>query len=249
MSDETPNEPSVKDTSTKDKAVNAAKQAKETMDTFGKAAETASSAFNAVKWVAIAVTMGFIFSFSWMAYKTVSAPVKAAANATETVTDAVKSSAATVSENTSNVLNRLVIPSPNQKLTNKLSETAFANLSGMAETPPEGLKARTFWAANLKGHENRVCQLSIDFGGGIVPILLAADNKAYAGAKALGSKKDRLIRIIIRAPRDDIPLRVEWDDENQNWIMKWRASTVKKSLEDPVAAERIGDILVGTEKC
>ena len=42
---------------------------------------------------AIAVTFGFIFGFGLLAYKIVSAPAKAAANATEFVTEAVKSSA------------------------------------------------------------------------------------------------------------------------------------------------------------
>lgn len=249
MSDDTPNEDAPDKTTLKDNAVKTAQQAQKTVDHLGKVAEGASSAFSAVKWVAIAVSLGFIFAIGWTGYKLISAPAKAAANATESVTQAVKSGVGSVTDGTSNVINRLRIPSSNQPLTNKLAETAFARLANMPPTPPDTLKARSYWAANLRGHEARVCQLSIDFGGGAVPILLAADNKAYARAKSLGSKNNRLMRIIIRAKGDDLPLRVEWDAESQNWIMKWRSTTVKKPLEDAVASERLHDILVGTEKC
>ena len=243
-----PNEPNTPP-SARDTAINAAKQAKGVADTVGKVAEGAGTAFNAIKWVAIAVTFGFIFGFGLLAYKMVSAPAKAAANATESVTEAVKSSASSVAEGTSNVLTRLHIPSPNQTQTNKHAELAFTRLNTMTPRAPETLRARTFWAANLKGHENRVCQLSMNFGAGDIPILIAADNKAHVGAKSLGSKNDRLIRLMIRAEGNDMPLRIEWNEETQNWIMKWRSNTVKKPLEDSIAAERIADILRSTKTC
>lgn len=247
-SDDTPptdeNKPTVREN-----AINAAKQAKGVADTVGKVAEGAGTAFSAIKWVAIAVTFGFIFGFSLLAYKMVSAPAKAAANATESVTEAVKSGASSVTEGTSNVLNRLIIPSPNQVKTNKQAELAFTRLNTMPQSAPETLRARTFWAANLSGHDNRVCQLSMNFGAGDIPILIAADNKAHLGAKSLGSKNDRLIRLMIRAKGNDMPLRIEWNEETQNWIMKWRSNTVKKPLEDTIAAQRLHDILARTKTC
>ncbi len=244
MSDDTPPQPT-----RKDQAVKAARQAKDTLDSLNTTAETVGSAFSAIKWTAIAVSLGFIFGLGWMGYKIVSAPAKAAANATESVTEAVKSGAETVSQSTSNILHRLTIPSPNPALTNSLSETAFSRLNNMTAAPPDSLKTRTFWAANLKGHENRVCHLSLDFGGGGVPILLAADNKAYAKSKSLGSNNNRLIRVIIRAEGDDLPLRVEWDEDAAAWMMKWRATTTKKPLEDDVVAARLSDILTAAKAC
>lgn len=233
----------------KDQAVKAAKQAQDTLDNLGKTAEGVGSAFNAVKWVAIAISLGFVFGIGWMGYKIISAPAKAAANATQAVTDAVKSSAGSVANSTSDLINRLHIPSRNQAQTNALAETAFAKLNDMTSAPPETLKARTFWAANLRGHEGRVCQLSLDFGAGDVPILIAADNKTYAKSKSLGSKNNRLMRVIIRTQGDDLPLRVEWDEDASHWIMKWRSTTTKKPLEDDVAAERLHDILRGAQTC
>lgn len=230
-------------------AVKAAKQAHASVENAGKVTETFGTALSAIKWVAIAVTAGFVFSFGWLAYKTVTAPVKAAANATESVTDAVKSGANAVTQSASDVMNRLIIPPNKQSQTNKWAESAFAKLNGMAPMPPETLTARAFWAANFKGHDNRVCQFESDFGAGLVPILIAADNKAHASAKSVGSKNDRLMRIIIRADGNDMPLLVAWDEDSQNWIMKWRSNTVKKPLEDTIAAQRIGDILSGTKKC
>ena len=230
-------------------AVNAAKHAHASVESAGKVTETFGTAISAIKWIAIAVTMGFLFGFGLLVYKLVSAPAKAAANATESVTDAVKSGTSAVTQGASDVMGRLIIPSLKQAQTNKWAETAFANLNGMTPMPPESLTARAFWAANLAGHENRVCQLSINFGGGDIPIILASDNKAHASAKSLGSKNDRVIRIIIRAEGNDMPLRVEWNEASQNWVMKWRSTTVKKPLEDTVAAQRISDILSGTDKC
>jgi len=243
MSDNTP------PPSGKDQAVKLARQAKDTVDSLSTTAETVGTAFSAIKWTAIAVSLGFVFALGWLGYKIVSAPAKAAANATESVTEAVKSGAENVSKSTSNIIHRLTIPSSNQGRTNTLSETAFSRLNNMAATPPDSLKARTFWAANLKGHDNRVCQLTIDFGGGEIPVLLAADNKAYAKSKSLGSKNNRLIRIMIRTEGDDLPLRVEWDESAAAWIMKWRATTTKKPLEDSVAAARLSDILTAAKAC
>lgn len=251
MTDTPPHETPPDDTkpSMRDTAMKAAKQAQSSVETAGKITETFGSAISAVKWVAIAVTMGFVFGFGLLAYKIVSAPAKAAANATETVTDVVKSGASSVAEGTSNVLARLVIPSPNQAQTNKYSEAAFARLNAMPQTPAGTLKARTYWAANLAGHDNRVCQLSVDFGAGQIPIFMAADNKGHAGAKSLGSKNDRLMRIIIRAEGNDLPLRVEWEEDASNWVIKWRSTTMKKPLEDPIAATRVHEILRSTDRC
>jgi hypothetical protein len=237
MTDETPkgpDKPSAKD------ALSTAKNATETAKTL---AETTGNAISAIKWVAIAVVAVAFFGTIFLGYKLVSAPAKAVGNAAGAVSDSVKSGASSVKEGTSEIINRLVIPAANQTLLDSASEAAFDVLNELPETLPEGMKERVFWKANFGGHENRVCTLFISFGGDPMPVVIAADNKAHLTAKSLGSDKDRLIRLMLRAPDDDIVMHVEWDETDRKWVSKWRATTVKKSLEDSIAAQRILDVL------
>jgi len=83
----------------------------------------------------------------------------------------------------------------------------------MGETAPDTIKERMFWTAHFGGHENKVCQLSMSFGEAELPVFIAADNKGYATSKSLGSKNDRLMRILIRADGDDLALNTEWDND------------------------------------
>ena len=66
MTDTPPHETPPDDTkpSMRDTAMKAAKQAQTSVETAGKITETFGSAISAVKWVAIAVTMGFVFGFA-----------------------------------------------------------------------------------------------------------------------------------------------------------------------------------------
>jgi hypothetical protein len=243
MTDETPpipeKIPADKKTIAKD-TLNTAKNAADTAKTI---AEGTGNAISMIKWVAIAIVSLVLFASGLAIYKMVTAPVKAVGKATEAVTETVKSGASSMADGTSELINRLVVPTANQLDLNELSEAAFEALSGLTETPPEGMKERLYWTANLAGNENRVCELSIAFGGEPIPVLIAADNKAYAAAKALGSKNDRLIRMVLRAPGDDVPFNVEWENETAQWVTKWRATTVKKPLEDVVADVRVRQVL------
>ncbi len=238
MTDETPPIPNNKKTA-KD-ALNTAKNATDTAKTI---AEGTGNAISMIKWVAIAIVALTLFGSGFALYKMISAPAKAVGKATEAVTETVRSGASSMADGTSDLINRLVIPSANQADLDALSEAAFLTLSAMVETAPEGMKERLYWTANLSGSENRVCELSIGFGGEPIPVLIASDNKAHAAAKALGSKNDRLIRIVLRAPGDDVPMNVEWDSEAGQWIAKWKATTVKKPLEDAVAEVRVREVL------
>lgn len=248
MTDETPpipdpsnpeKTPADKKTIAKD-TLNTAKNAADTAKTI---AEGTGNAISMIKWVAIAIVSLTLFGSGFAIYKMVSAPAKAVGKATEAVTESVKSGASSVADGTSDLINRLVIPSANQADLDTLSEAAFAILTNMAETPPEGIKERLYWRASFGGNENRVCELSMGFGGEAIPVLVASDNKAYAAAKALGSNNNRLIRIVLRAPGDDVPMNVEWDSEAGQWIAKWKATTVKKPLEDDVAEVRVREVL------
>ncbi len=217
-----------------------ANQARESVTSV---ADAANNAFGAIKWVAIAICLGLIVFTGFSVYKLVTAPARAVGNAAETVTDTVKSGALTVKDSASDIIKRLVIPASNQGQLNTAAEAAFAALSNMGETAPETIKERMFWTANFGGHENKVCQLSMSFGGAELPVFIAADNKDYATSKSLGSKNDRLMRILIRADGDDLALNTEWDQEVGAWVMKWKSTTLKKTLNDADAETRVLDVL------
>ena len=241
MTDETP--PKNPEGKPEITAKKAARMAMNTADTAKVIAEGTGNAISAIKWVAIAIVMLVLFGTAVMVYKIVSAPAKAVGNASKAVTESVRTGASSVKDGTAEMLNRLIIPTDNQAVLNASAEAAFDVLTILPENSPEGMKEKIFQRANFTGSEGKVCDLSVSFGGVAIPVLIAADNKAYAASKALGSDKNRLIKLMLRAPGDDIALQVEWDDETSNWVSKWRATTVKKSLEDDVAAARIQDVL------
>lgn len=227
----------------KGKVRQVAGKAWETADNVGKVTEGAGQIFGAIKWVAIAICLGLVILTGSAVYKFVTAPVRAVGNAAETVTDTVKSGAETVKEGTADIIKRLVIAAPNQRALDASAERAFAALIKMPPREPSGLKERVFWTTHFGGHENKVCALSLNFGGDDISVFIAADNKDYAVAKSLGSKNDRLMRVLIRANGDDLALNTEWDAEKGAWVMKWRANTIKKSLNDKDAAKRMMDVL------
>ncbi len=217
--------------------------AKNAADTAKIIAEGTGNAISMVKWVAIAIVALVLFGSAYLIYQLIAAPAKAVGKATEAVTESVKSGASSVAEGTSDLINRLLVPTANQADLDALSEAAFATLSNMAETPPETMRERLYWTANFSGNENRVCKLTMRFSGEPIPVLIAVDNKAYASAKSLGSNNNRLIRMVLRAPGDDVPLNIEWDNDAGQWVSKWKATTVKKSLEDDVAELRVREVL------
>ena len=239
---ETPDDKPIKDKPSK-KATEVLAKANQVRESVTSVADTANNAFGAIKWIAIAVSLGLIIFVSSTIYKVVTAPARAVGNAAEAVTDTVKSGASSVKDSTSDIINRLVIAAPNQRAFDQAAEAAFKAVTTMPATPPDTMKTRVFWTANFGGHENKVCALSMTFGESDIPVFIAADNKDYATSKSLGSKKDRLMRILIRADGDDLALNTEWDNEASVWVMKWKANTIKKSLDDEDAAKRVLDVL------
>lgn len=239
---ETPEDPK------KPTLVDHGKKAIETADRAASVVESAGNAFGAIKWVAIAIVTLTFAGGAFAAYKVVSAPAKAVGNAAGAVTESVKTSAGKIKESSSDVINRLDIPTSNQTALNASAEAAFKALTTMAVTEPDGIKDRVYRRTNFGGNEGRVCKLDIDFGAGSIPVTLAADNEAYATAKALGSNDNRLIRMVLTAGDDDIDLRTEWDAETQSWVMRWKVTTIKKPVGDTVAEERIMDVLSTTAK-
>jgi len=225
------------------------KKAAEMADKAATVAESTSNVFGAIKWVAIAVVTLTFAGGGYMIYKAVTVPAKAVGEAAGAVTESVKSGAGKLKEGSGEVLGRLLIPVQNQAHFNTVSEAAFESLTTMAAPEPAGMKDRLFRAKNFSGHDGRICNLSVDFGNGDIPVTLAADNEGYATSKALGSKNDRLIRMLLTAGDDNIGVRAEWDGERDGWVMKWKPTTMKKPVEDTVVGERVLDVLVAAAGC
>ncbi len=217
-------------------------------DKAGGTLENAQGAFSAIKWIGISIVCLTILAVLWAGYKIFYKPAAMVGDAAGSVAEAVGDGAGAVKDSASSVINRLLIPSGNQKALNKLSEDAFTVLNNMAETKPEGLKDRMFRRTNFSDSEGRICKLTLNFGTGDIPAYAAADNKAHATSKSLGSTDDRLIRLVIRADKDDIPLNTLWDEEAKIWQMKWKKTTVKKPMSDEIAEERIVDMLSAISK-
>lgn len=223
-----------------------AKKLGETVEKASAAVDGANNALSTVKWVAIAVVVLTLAGAGYGIYKVVSAPVVAVGSAVGSATDVAKSGAEKVKQGSSELINRLVIPSTNQDELDMVADAAFAALTKMKASKPSGVKDRMYRAKNFSGNGGKVCALSLDFGSGAVPIMLAADNDDFETAKALGSNDNRLIRMIIQAG-NDVAMNVEWDEGARQWGMKWRATTVKKSIGDDVAEERILDVLTAAK--
>ena len=205
--------------------------------------ESKQDVAGAIKWVCIALVVIVLAGVAYKAYKVVTKPAEIAGDVAENVSDVVKTGAGAVKDKTNAVLNRLDVPIANQKQFNALAESSFKTLTSMTETKPDGMKDRLFRRQNLPGHEGKVCVLSMNFGDGDLPIYVAADNKSYAKAKALGARKERLMRIVIRVEKDEIGFVLPWDEEVMGWTPKWKATTIKKPVGDDIAERRIIDVL------
>lgn len=233
---------------TRPRPVQDAKKVGEFVDKASSAVESVSTVFNTIKWVCIALVVSIFTFIGYKAVQIVSKPAAAVGDAMGGVTDAVKTGTNAVKDSTSDLYSRLVIPTPDTVKFNTLSETAFEALNNMSASKPESMKDRMFRATNLGGNEGQVCRLDIDFGNGEVPVYLASDNEAYTTSKALGSKENRLIRMIIIAGKDDVSFNTSWDSETENWILKWKATTVKKPVTDELAASRAKALLTEAAK-
>ena len=218
-------------------------KANETLEAANETAKNAGSVLNTIKWAAIAFVTLIVFIILFKVYQLLAAPAKAVGGAVEGVSDAVKSSSEAVAEGTSSVINRLDIPTTDQRRLNTLAEEAFETLNSMDVSEPDGVRDRMFRATNLAGSENRVCAMSVDFGNGDLPVFAAADNEAHATAKALGSTDDRLMRLLIQAGEDDVAINAYWDEEASLWRMKWKSTTLKKAASDDIAQARVFDVL------
>ena len=188
--------------------------------------------WKAIKWTIILLVGLLVAIGLFKAWQIATAP----ARAVEDAAGSVKSSA-------NAVMNRLDVPITKQRRFDKVSEKAFTVLNNLEATPSDGVKTRGFRMTNFRGAQDRVCELSYDFGAGAVPVFVAADNAVHEAAKAVASDADRLIRIVVVSPAETLGLNAEFDEENGSWGLSWRTSSINKPHSDDWAEGPIMDIL------
>lgn len=193
--------------------------------------------WKALKWTLILLVALLIAVGVFKAYQIATAPARVVSDATKSV----KSGA-------SAVLNRLDVPISKQRRFDKAANAAFTVLNEMDEMPADGVKARGFRMANFRGAQDRICELSYDFGSGDVPVFIAADNSAHEAAKAVGSNADRLIRIVVVSPEETLGLNAEYDEETTEWGLGWRPSSINKPYPDEWAEGPMTEILASASK-
>lgn len=253
MTDTESSEP-IKTPTAKERVVDGAKKTAAVADKVATTAEVANNAFGMIKWVAIAVVTVAIVGGGYGVYKMIANPIEAVSNATgkavETVSDTVSSGvsvvadgASAVADGASSVMNRLQIPASNQNLLDQSAEAAFPILFKLDETEADGMRERAFRTTNFMGSEGRICKFKQDFGGGALTVFAAADIDDHKTSAALGSKDNRLIRMVIRTEDDDIMFNTQWDGESKGWIMRWKRTTTIKPLNDEIAEARLIDVL------
>jgi len=193
--------------------------------------------WKALKWTMILLVALMVAVGAFKIWQAATAPARAISDAA----GSVKSSADAV-------LNRLDIPISKQRRFNKASNDAFNVLNAMSEAPADGVKDRGFRMANFRGAQDRICELSYDFGAGKVPVFVGADNSAHEAAKAVGSDSDRLIRIVIASPEETLGLNAEFDDKTAQWGLGWRPSSLNKPYPDNWAESPVTKILANVPK-
>lgn len=196
-----------------------------------------SEMWKAVKWTMILLVALLVAIGVFKAWQIATAPARAVTDAA----DSVKSSAGAV-------MNRLDVSITKQRRFNTASSKAFSVLNEMVEAPAEGVKARGFRLANFRGAQDRVCELTHDFGAGPVPVFVAADNAAHEAAKTVASNADRLIRIVVVSPEETLGLNAEFIEDSGNWGLAWRTSSINKPYPDSWAEGPMTEILARVPK-
>ena len=193
--------------------------------------------WKAVKWTLILLVALTVAVGVFKAWQVATAPARVVSDAA----GSMKSSA-------NAVLNRLEVSITKQRRFDKNATEAFSVLNVMTEKSAEGVKARGFRMANLRGAQDRVCELSYDFGAGDVPVFIAADNAAHEAAKSVASDADRLIRIVVVSPEETLGLNAEFDETSDHWSLGWRPSSLSKPYPDSWAEGPMIDILASVPK-
>lgn len=184
-----------------------------------------------IKWIAICLTMFMLTLILYQVYRVMTAPVRGISGAAEMV-----------KESATSVGNRLDVKLKKPKSFSQISEEAFSVLVEYPQQKPtftQGL----FYAQHLRGSNQQVCRFNIDFGGGNIPVFVAANNMDYQTAKAVGSLEGRIIRAHLLTGGREIGLRSYYEDESKKWKMRWRRMTLNKPLNDTGAQNTLRQVL------
>lgn len=193
--------------------------------------------WKAIKWTIILLIALLAAVGLFKAWQVATAPARVVSDA-----------AGSMKSGTSAVLNRLDVPITKQGRFDKISENAFNVLNNLNEMPPDSVKTRGFRMANFRGAEDRVCELTYDFGAGAVPVFVAADNAAHAAAKSVASDADRLIRIVVVSPEETLGLKARFDEASGSWGLSWRRRSITKRHSDEWAEGPMTEILARVPK-
>lgn len=220
---------------TKGKVIAGTKKTVEVVEKVGATAEVASNAFGMVKWIAIAVVTLSVLGGGYAVYKTVMKPVEAMGNAAGTVVEkvgegagAIADGAGSMVDGAENMINRLDIPTTDQARLNMLAEAAFPVLFKMDTTKGDTMREGVFRRTNFSDSEGKVCKMEVSFGDTPLVSFAAADVKAHETSAELGSADNRKIRMVIRTTNDDLKFNSVWDEEAEQWQMKWSKTTISK---------------------
>ncbi|MGJ8558824.1 MAG: hypothetical protein ACSHX3_01170 [Litorimonas sp.] len=179
-------------------------------------------------------------------YRFVTAPVRVAQNTTQTITR-------TVEETATAVLTRRHIEVREGRRFGRLADRAHAILISLPQTTPGTLGERAFRLAHLRGSDNKVCQFTMDFGAGSVPVWVAADNRDFETNRTMGGDSERQVRIVFETPDNILGVSVQYSAivEAPGWHLLWRRrDSLNKPLTDALMSERtINALVLVPERC
>lgn len=167
-------------------------------------------------------------------YRFVTTPVRVAQNTTQTITR-------TVEETATAVLTRRHIEVREGRRFGRLADRAHATLVALPQTKPPTIRERSFRLAHLRGSDSKVCQFTMDFGAGPIPVWVAADNRDYETNRELGGEGERQIRIVFQTRDNILGLSAQYagDGDAPGWALLWRRrDSLTKPVSDIVMSER-----------
>ena len=181
------------------------------------------------------VVLLLILGALFFVYRSVTAPVRIAQDTTESAVE-------TVQETATKVLSVRHVEVAQGRRFARLSERAHEVLAALPASPPETVAQRAFRAGNLRGAQDKLCTLQMDFGAGPVNLFAAADNDAFATNRAMGGEAERQVRLVFVSEAGALGLNAQTGREG--WELLWRRrNAARKPLDDATAAKRALDAL------
>lgn len=189
------------------------------------------------KTIRMGLTLGallIVAAILFGVYRFVTTPVRLAQNTTQTISRAA-------TETATAVLTRRHIKVREGRRFGRLADRAHGVLVALPQTKPASLRDRSFRLAHLRGSERKVCQFTMDFGAGPIPVWVAADNRDYKTNRELGGNGERQIRIVFQTTENILGLSAQYAGAGDapGWALLWRRrDSLTKPVDDVVMSER-----------